>query len=110
MVRELYEVRLPDTEEAPLPLTDDEERRYRELLFRELGNEISERGWVRYPAHTPEERRRLVEVAGWLGEYWGQRVFVEAQDVTRLRLCLAGYETAPGALPEVAPGSTPRRP
>ncbi|MFI8349033.1 hypothetical protein [Streptomyces sp. NPDC085596] len=40
----------------------------------------------------------MVEVAARLGEWWGQRVFVEAEDVTRLRLYLAGYETAPAAL------------
>ncbi|MFG3094965.1 hypothetical protein [Streptomyces sp. NPDC048202] len=52
---------------------------------------ISEQGWVRYPAHSPEERRRLVAVAARLGEWWGRPVFVAAEDVTRLRLYLAGY-------------------
>ena len=97
-MREIHDVQVPSSEDSGALLTGDEERRYRELLFRELGDVISERGWVRYPAHSPEERRRLVEVAARLGEWWGQRVFVEAEDVTRLRLYLAGYETAPAVL------------
>ncbi|WP_443295940.1 hypothetical protein [Streptomyces sp. GDS52] len=34
-----------------------------------------------------------------LTAYWGQQVFVEAEDLTRLRLHLAGYEARPQALP-----------
>ncbi|MFI9582196.1 hypothetical protein ACIHCQ_10190 [Streptomyces sp. NPDC052236] len=80
------------------PLTDEEERRFQAVLFRELGNEIADRGWARYPAYTPEDRRRLVGVAHRLSAHWGQRVFVEAEDQCGLRLYLAGHE-AQSALP-----------
>ncbi|WP_265864410.1 hypothetical protein [Streptomyces sp. SKN60] len=98
-MRELYNVRvLPgegagEDDAAATPLTADEERRYRGLLFTELGNEIADRGWARHPAYTPEDRRRLVDVAERLTAHWGQRVFVEAEDLTRLRLCLASHRT-----------------
>lgn len=65
------------------------------MLFRELGNEIADRGWARFPAYSPEERRRLVDVAHRLSAHWGQQVFVEAEDQCALRLCLAGYATQP---------------
>ncbi|MFG2513184.1 hypothetical protein [Streptomyces sp. NPDC048584] len=73
------------------PLTDEEERRFRAVLFSELGNEIADRGRARYPAYTPEDRRRLVDVANRLTAYWGRRVLVEAEDECRLRLRLAGH-------------------
>ncbi|MCX4514315.1 hypothetical protein OHA27_29150 [Streptomyces sp. NBC_01619] len=85
------------------PLTDEEEQRFRAVLFSELGNKVADQGWARFPAYTPEDRRRLVAVAHRLTAYWGQQVFVEAEDQTRVRLCLAGYE----ALPEASPGSRP---
>ncbi|MER8029014.1 hypothetical protein ABTZ78_08640 [Streptomyces bauhiniae] len=34
----------------------------------------------------------MVAVAARLEEWWGRRVFVAAEDVTRLRLYLSGYE------------------
>ncbi|WP_329115738.1 hypothetical protein [Streptomyces sp. NBC_01353] len=81
-------------------MTDEEERRFRAVLFSELGNEIADQGWARFPAYTPEDRRRLVDVAQRLTAHWGQQVFVEAEDQCRLRLCLAGYEVHPKSLPE----------
>ncbi|MET8418902.1 hypothetical protein ACWD7C_20400 [Streptomyces sp. NPDC005134] len=75
------------------PLTDDEEQRMRAMLFSELGNEIADRGWVRFPAYSPEDRRRLIDVAHRLSAHWGQQVFVEAEDRCRLKLYLAGYGT-----------------
>lgn len=111
MIRDLENVRLLPAEGAEgaegregteaaesvlTPLTDEEERRFRTVLFDELGNTISEQGWARFPAYTPEERRRLVEVAHRLSAYWGRQVFVEAEDLCRLRLHLAGYEAVPG--------------
>ncbi|TXS30946.1 hypothetical protein EAO71_09385 [Streptomyces sp. ms191] len=98
-MRDLHNVRTRPAEDATTPLTDEEERRYRALLFSELGNEIADKGWVRYPAHTREDRRRLVDVAQRLTAHWGQRVTVEAEDHCRLRLCLAGHETGPKPLP-----------
>ncbi|WP_326812911.1 hypothetical protein OIE62_00795 [Streptomyces scopuliridis] len=83
-------------------LTDAEEQRFRAVLFSELGNKIADQGWVRFPAYTPEDRRRLVDVAHRLTTYWGQQVLVEAEDQCRLRLCLAGFE----ALPETLPASS----
>ncbi|MGX1668864.1 hypothetical protein [Streptomyces sp. NPDC055400] len=74
------------------PLTDEEEQRFRSVLFSELGNKIADQGWAHFPAYTPEDRRRLVDVAHRLTSYWGRQVFVEAEDHCRLRLCLAGYE------------------
>lgn len=56
MIRDLYNVRLQSVEGGSTPLTDDEERRMRAVLFSELGNEIADRGWVRFPAYSPEDR------------------------------------------------------
>ena len=69
------------------------------MLFSELGNKIADQGWARFPAYTPQERRRLVDVAQRLAAYWGQQVFVEAEDQCRMRLCLAEYRTQPETLP-----------
>ncbi|MFC5675728.1 hypothetical protein [Streptomyces incanus] len=98
-MRDLYNVRLRPTEAGAAPLSDEEEQRFRTVLFSELGNEIADHGYARFPAYTPEDRRRLVDVAHRLTAYWGQQVFVEAEDLTRLRLHLAGHETRPQALP-----------
>ncbi|MEU1693596.1 hypothetical protein [Streptomyces hirsutus] len=98
-MRDLYNVRLRPTEAAAAPLTDEEERRFRAVLFSELGNEIADHGSARFPAYTPEDRRRLVDVAHRLTAHWGQQVFVEAEDLTRLRLYLAGYEERTQTLP-----------
>ncbi|MFB8754997.1 hypothetical protein [Streptomyces nigra] len=99
MVRDLYNVRLLPGEETASPLTDEEERRYRALLFRELGDEIAGKGYARYPAYTVEDRRRLVDVAHRLSAHWGLRVRVEAEDLTRVRLSLPGHEPSATALP-----------
>ncbi|MET7490808.1 hypothetical protein [Streptomyces sp900116325] len=69
----------------------------RAVLFSELGNEIADRGWVRFPAYEPEDRRRLLDVAYRLSAHWGQQVFVEAEDRCRMRLYLAGYGTQPAS-------------
>ncbi|MFF9076761.1 hypothetical protein ACF1A9_31390 [Streptomyces sp. NPDC014872] len=69
--------------------------RFRAVLFSELGDRIADRGRVRFPAYAPEGRRRPVTVAQRLTAYWGQQVFVEAEDLCRVRLCLAGRETLP---------------
>ncbi len=95
MIRDLYNVRLQSVEGGSTPLTDDEERRLRAVLFSELGNEIADRGWVRFPAYSTEDRRRLIDVAHRLSAHWGQQVFVEAEDQCRLKLHLAGYGTQP---------------
>ncbi|MFE7835882.1 hypothetical protein ACFU53_07410 [Streptomyces sp. NPDC057474] len=92
MIRDLYNVQLRPTEGGPTPLTDEEEQRVRAVLFRELGNEIADRGWARFPAYTPEERRRLVDVAHRLSVHWERQVVVEAEDQCALRLYLAGPE------------------
>ncbi|MFC9915183.1 hypothetical protein [Streptomyces sp. NPDC059862] len=99
VIRDLYNVRLLPAEGTATLLTDEEEQRYRAVLFSELGNKIADQGWVRYPAYTPEDRRRLVDVAHRRTTYWGQQVLVEAEDQCRLRLCLAGYEAPPKTLP-----------
>ena len=93
MVRDLYNVRLQPVEGGSAPLTDEEEQRARAVLFSELGNQIADRGWVRFPAYSPQERRRLVDVAHRLSSHWGQQVFVEAEDQCALRLYLAGHGT-----------------
>ncbi|MFG2621841.1 hypothetical protein ACGFXC_29905 [Streptomyces sp. NPDC048507] len=95
MVRELYNVRTLPPEGGPTPLTEDEERRARAVLFGDLGAVIAERGWVRFPAYSPEERRRLVDVARRLSAHWGQEVFVGAEDQCAMRLHLAGHGPAP---------------
>ncbi|MDT9687102.1 hypothetical protein Q5762_01805 [Streptomyces sp. P9(2023)] len=92
MIRDLHNVRVRPEQGATTPLTEEEEQRVRAVLFSELGNEIADRGWARFPAYTPEERRRLVAVAQRLTTYWGRQVTVEAEDQTRLRLSLAGFE------------------
>jgi hypothetical protein len=95
VIRDLYNVRYTGGEEST-PLTDEEEQRTRSALFHELGNQIAERGWTRFPAYTPQERRRLVDVAQRLTAHWGQRVTVEAEDQCGMRLSLAGYEITGG--------------
>ncbi|MFF3753842.1 hypothetical protein ACFYYH_25810 [Streptomyces sp. NPDC002018] len=100
MIRDLYNVRPQPVEGGPTPLTDEEERRARAVLFSDLGNQIADRGWVRFPAYSPEERRRLVDVAHRLSAHWGRRVFVEAEDQCAMRLYLDGHGTQPAqALP-----------
>lgn len=93
MIRDLYNVRWQPVEGSSTPLTEEEEQRTRAVLFRELGNEIADLGWVRFPAYSPEERRRLVDVAHRLSSYWGWQVFVEAEDQCAMKLCLAGHGT-----------------
>lgn len=99
VVRDLYNVRVRPAEGGPTPLTDEEEQRFRAVLFSELGNTIADQGWARFPAYTPQERRRLVDVAHRLTTYWGQQVFVEAEDQCRMRLCLAGHRAQPQTSP-----------
>lgn len=94
VVRDLYNVRLQPPEGAATPLSDEEEQRFRAVLFSELGNKIADHGYARFPAYTPQDRRRLVDVAHRLTAHWGQQVFVEAEDLSRLRLHLAGYEAS----------------
>ncbi|MEV6307642.1 hypothetical protein AB0M10_03455 [Streptomyces sp. NPDC051840] len=89
--RDLYNVRPVGPAPGPSPLTPDEERRARATLFTELGNVIADRGWTRFPAYTPEERRRLVDVGRMLGEHWGIPVTVEAEDECAMRLSLPGH-------------------
>ncbi|MFB7407287.1 MULTISPECIES: hypothetical protein [unclassified Streptomyces] len=91
MIRDLYNVRVQPAEGGSTPLTEEEEQRARATLFSDLGNIIAERGWVRFPAYSPEERRRLIDVAHRLSAHWGQQVFIEAEDQCAMRLCLAGY-------------------
>lgn len=102
MTRDLYNVRYASTPTSAepgrtsTPLTDDEEHRARTTLFHELGDTIAAQGWVRFPAHSPEERRRLVDVARRLGAHWGLEVFIEAEDQCAMRLYVAGYEAVTG--------------
>ena len=90
MIRDLYNVRVLPFAPVTTPLTADEERRARATLFTEPGNAIADHGRVGYPAHTPEERRRLVDVARMLTDHWGIPLTVEAEDECRLRLSVAG--------------------
>ncbi|MER7681486.1 hypothetical protein [Streptomyces sp. NPDC096934] len=99
MIRDLYNVRVRPEEGGCTPLTEEEERRARAVLFSDLGRVIAERGWVRFPAYSPEERRRLVDVAQRLSAHWGQRVFVEAEDQCAMKLHLAGHGTRPASTP-----------
>ncbi|MFD4370473.1 hypothetical protein [Streptomyces sp. NPDC058486] len=93
--RELYNVR-PMTEEPVLsPLTDEEERRFRDVLFGELGHAISARGRVSFPAHTPEDRRRLLDVARRLTDHWGRQVTAVPEDELRMCLHLPGHGPGP---------------
>ncbi|WP_328673891.1 hypothetical protein [Streptomyces sp. NBC_00328] len=99
MTRDLYNVRTRPAEDAPEPLSAEEEARFRALLFTELGNRIADGGWARFPAYTREDRRRLVDIAHRLSAHWGRQVGVEAEDECRLRLFLVGDETPGAALP-----------
>ncbi|TDC18523.1 hypothetical protein E1265_25145 [Streptomyces sp. 8K308] len=89
MIRDLYNVRTRPASGGTTPLSDEEERRVRDVLFHELGNAIADRGWATFPAYTPEERRRLVGVAERLTAHWGRRVVAEAEDQCAMRLRLA---------------------
>ncbi|MFJ9130923.1 hypothetical protein ACIRJS_43275 [Streptomyces sp. NPDC102340] len=99
MIRDLYNVRpvpaegeeaarewAPTAPTQPTPLTPEEESRYQALLFSELGNRIADHGTTTYPAHTPEDRRRLVAVGQRLSAHWGMPVRVTADDECRMRL------------------------
>lgn len=105
--RELYNVRTVGGEPAPSPLTDEEERRFRAVLFAELGHEISARGRASFPAHTPEDRRRLLDVARRLTEHWGQPVTAVAEDELRMCLHLAGHGPGDGRQPGPGDGREP---
>ncbi|MDT0320094.1 hypothetical protein [Streptomyces millisiae] len=89
MIRDLRNVRPVTPSHESTPLSEEEERRVRDTLFRELGNAIADRGWTTFPAYTPEERRRLVAVGERLTAHWGRRVVVEAEDQCAMRLRLA---------------------
>lgn len=93
MIRDLYNVRLQSVEGGSTPLTDDEEQRMRAMLFGELGNEIADRGWVRFPAYSPEDRHAADRRSAPPQLSMGHQVFVEAEDQCRLKLYLAGYGT-----------------
>ncbi|MET8292261.1 hypothetical protein ABZV80_45305 [Streptomyces sp. NPDC005132] len=95
MIRDLYNVRVRPAEGGSTPLTEEEEQRARAVFFSDLGNIIAERGWVRFPAYSPEERRRLVDVADRLSAHWGQQVFIEAEDQCAMKLHLAGHGPQP---------------
>jgi hypothetical protein len=51
-----------------------------------LGNKVADHGTATYPAHTPQDRQRIVEVGRRLSEYWGTPVHVSADDECRMRL------------------------
>ncbi|MEU6343304.1 hypothetical protein ABZ883_20455 [Streptomyces sp. NPDC046977] len=104
MTRELYNVRLVPAEDAPTPLTDEEEQRAQNTFFHELGSVIADRGWVRFPAYSREERRRLVAVAHRLSAHWGREVRVEAEDHCALVLFLPGHGPQAPAVRPVADG------
>lgn len=104
MTRELYNVRPVPAEGEPTPLTDEEEQRARSTLFHDLGRVIADRGWVRFPAYSREERRRLVAVAQRLSAHWGCEVRVEAEDHCALRLFLPGHGPQAPALSPAADG------
>lgn len=95
MIRDLYNVRMRAEEGGSTPLTEEEEQRARAALFSDLGNIIAERGRVRFPAYSPEERRRLVDVAHRLSAHWGQQVFIEAEDQCAMKLYLTGHGSEP---------------
>ncbi|WP_331254354.1 hypothetical protein [Streptomyces halstedii] len=97
VIRDLYNVRVQPEEGGSMPLTEEEEQRVRAVFFSDLGNTIAERGWVRFPAYSPEERRRLVDVAHRLSAHWGQQVFIEALDQCTMKLYLAGHGSQPAS-------------
>ncbi|MFI8369847.1 hypothetical protein [Streptomyces sp. NPDC085466] len=94
--RELYNVRTVGGEPVLSPLTDEEERRFRAVHLAELGHEISARGRARFPAHTPEDRRRPADVARLLTEHWGRPVTAVAEDELRMCLHLEGHGPGTG--------------
>ncbi|MEV7323903.1 hypothetical protein [Streptomyces sp. NPDC093970] len=97
VIRDLYNVQVQPEEGGSTPLTVEEEQRARAVLFSDLGNIVAERGWVRFPAYSPEERRRLVDVANRLSAHWGQQVLIEAEDQCAMRLYLPGYGSQPAS-------------
>ncbi|MEU2108886.1 hypothetical protein [Streptomyces sp. NPDC019507] len=95
-VRDLRNVRARGEErDGPTPLTEDEERRARTVLFHGPGNAVADRGWARFPAYPPEERRRLVDAAARFRAHGGRQVLVAPEDRCALRLVLEGAETPP---------------
>jgi hypothetical protein len=101
VIRDLYNGRTVPSAQRPAPLTPEEERRFRAILFTELGNELADHGQVAFPAYSPQERMRLVDIGRTLSEYWGIRVTVEAQDECAMHLSLAGHELRPSVARDV---------
>ncbi len=89
MIRDLYNVRAVEGEGGLTPLTPEEEQHVRRVLFTELGNALADHGEVSWPAHTPPERLRLIEVGRALSAHWGIPVAVEPEDQIRMRLRLS---------------------
>ncbi|MFC5800265.1 hypothetical protein [Streptomyces formicae] len=99
MIRDRCNVREVPHTDGPTPLSAEEEQRCRSAFFSHIGNEIAAKGWARFPAYTPEERRRLHDVGRALSEYWGRPVRVEAEDVCAVLFTLedAALASGPGA-------------
>ncbi|MEU8349459.1 hypothetical protein [Streptomyces sp. NPDC048845] len=95
MIRDLYNVRTVPAEPGTTPLTPEEERRTTAVFFAEIGTKVAEHGWTRFPAHTPEQRRRLLRVGEMLSEHWGTPVSVLAEDECSMRFSLPGHELPP---------------
>ncbi|OAH12044.1 hypothetical protein [Streptomyces jeddahensis] len=95
MVRDLRNVRLLPDDDAPAPLTPDddfrrtpltpdEERRARANILPLLAQDLADQGWARFPAYEPEERIRLYALAPALTEHFGRPVTAEPEDITRV--------------------------
>jgi hypothetical protein len=97
VIRDLHNVRELPGEGDPAPATSAEEQRVRSVLFSELGNEIAEKGWARFPAYSTEERIRLREIGRALSEHWDRPVTVEAEDACSVLLSLGGITGRPGS-------------
>ncbi|MGY0021022.1 hypothetical protein [Streptomyces sp. cg35] len=80
MIRDLYNVRAQPAEGGTTPLTEEEEQRARAVLLSDLGDNIAERGWVRFPAYSA---------------HWGQQVLIEAEDQCAMKPYGAGHGSQP---------------
>ncbi|MGI5466317.1 hypothetical protein [Streptomyces sp. CA-132043] len=67
------------------PLTFEEEVRARTAFADFLVRELAAHGTVRFPAHEPEERRRLLDLVPALSNALGTEVHCTPEDVTAMR-------------------------
>lgn len=60
------------------------------MFAAEIGAQLARQGRATFPAHTPQERIRLYEVARMIGERLGCRVEAVPEDTITMRFTVVG--------------------